>query len=147
MAKKRFKLVTFASLILRKEKKILLIRRYNTGFDDGFYAFAGGGVDGDEPNTSAVMREANEELGITLKKEDLKVVHALHIKSINGGEYVQFFMQANKWEGEPKIMEPNKCDDVKWFSLDALPQNIMPSVKSVIEHVNNNIFYSEFGWW
>ena len=60
------------------------------------------------------------------------------------GANIIFFMEATGWEGEPRIMEPNKCDDVRWFPVDALPQNIMPLAKHVIEMVSKNIFYSEF---
>ena len=138
-------MIMCASLILRKNQKVLLIRRYNTGYDDGLYACAGGGIDGNETMTQAIIREANEELGIILKKENLKTVHALHIKN-NGGEYINFFVETTKWQGDPQIMEPNKCDNINWFSVDKLPQNIMPSVKHVIEAVNKKHFYSEFGW-
>lgn len=148
MKKERFKLTPFVSLILRKGKDVLLIRRYNTGYDDGLYSCAGGGVDGNESITQAIIREANEELGIKLKPENLKVVHALHINRIDqpGNEYIHFFVETNKWEGDLKIMEPNKCDNINWFSIDTLPENIMPSVKHVIEAIDKNLFYSELGW-
>ncbi len=145
MKKERFRLVPFVSLIIRKNNEVLLLRRYNTGYDDGLYHCAGGGVDGNEPITSAAIRELNEELGIITKKENLKVVHTLHYNSSNG-EYVNFFLETSEWEGNPEIMEPNKCDDISWFSADSLPENTMSSVKHVIEFVNKNIFYSELGW-
>ena len=80
MARERFKIGAFVALILRKQEMILLIRRSNTGSGDGFYACAGGGVDGDESITQAMIREADEELGIKLKKENLKIVHIVHSK-------------------------------------------------------------------
>ncbi|MFA6535330.1 MAG: NUDIX domain-containing protein [Candidatus Babeliales bacterium] len=147
MARERFKIGAFVALILRKNEKILLIRRFNTGSGDGFYACAGGGVDGDEPITQAMIREADEELGIKLKKENLKIVHVIHSKQRDGAnESVGFFMEATVWEGEPQNMEPHKHDDVAWFALYDLPQNTFPRLIHVIKMMEEKIFYSEYGW-
>ncbi len=149
MEKERFKLTPYVSLVLRKGNDILLLRRYNTGYDDGLFTCASGGVDGNESITQATIRESYEELGIKVEAEDLRVVHVLHIKRVDqkeGNEYLHFFLEASKYEGEPKVMEPNKCDKVDWFAIDALPENIMPSVKDVLKSIEKNIFYSELGW-
>jgi ADP-ribose pyrophosphatase YjhB (NUDIX family) len=145
--KERFKIGAYVSLILRKDEKILLIRRFNTGSSDGFYACVGGGVDGNEPITQAMIREADEEIGIKLRKENLKIVHVLHNKAAHGHkEQIGFFVDATEWEGDPKNMEPHKHDDVAWFSLNDLPQNTLSKLKHVLEMINKNIFFSEFGW-
>jgi len=145
MSEQRFKLIPFVALLLRKGNELLLIRRSNTGYDDGMYCCAGGGVDGNEPITQAIMREAKEELGITLKQENLKVVHAVHYNSPHG-EYIAFLVKATEWDGEPQIMEPHKCDDIRWFPIDALPENMVPVERQVLEDIEKDIFYSEHGW-
>ncbi len=61
-------------------------------------------------------------------------------------ERVAFFFEAKKWEGEPMNKEPEKCDDLKWFPLDDLPQNIIPYIKNAIQHYRKKVNYSEFGW-
>lgn len=143
----RFKLGAYVSLILRRDNKILLIRRFNTGVDDGFYFSAGGKLDGNETITQAAIREAREELGISLKKENLKVAHVLHIKrQADLQELVGFYFEATDWEGEPENMEPDKHDDIGWFALDNLPSNVNSAFKHVLEMLNKNIFFSEFGW-
>lgn len=147
MNKERFKMNAFVALILRKNDTILLIRRFNTGSGDGFYSCAGGGVDGNEPITQAMIREADEELGIKLKKENLKIVHVVHSKQRDGAnESMGFFLEATEWEGEPQNMEPHKHDDVAWFSINSLPQNIFPRLIHVIKMMDEKIFYSEYGW-
>lgn len=142
----RFRMPVFAGLILRRGNDVCLLRRANTKLHDGFYAVAGGGVDGGETVAQANVREASEELGIKLKPEDLKVVHVLHVKTEKGDEYINFFMEANTWQGEPSIMEPHKCDDVAWFTLDQLPSNLMPMHKHVFNMIVHGIVYSEYGW-
>ena len=145
MTEQRFKLIPFVAVLLRKGNELLLIRRYNTGYDDGMYCCVGGGVDGNEPITDAAIREAKEELGITLKKDNLKVVHAIHYNSPYG-EYIAFLVKATEWDGEPQIMEPHKCDDIRWFPMDALPENMASVEKKVLKDIENDVFYSEHGW-
>jgi hypothetical protein len=61
-------------------------------------------------------------------------------------ERVDAFFTADKWEGEIKKMEPNKCEDLGWFDLENLPENTIPYVKQAINCIINKQFYSEFGW-
>lgn len=68
-------------LVLEKDNKILLLRRFNTGYEDGNYSFIAGHLENDESLTQCIIREAKEEAGITLKEEDLKVEYILHRNS------------------------------------------------------------------
>jgi hypothetical protein len=43
-------------------------------------------------------------------------------------------------------MEPDRCDDLKWFSLSSLPKNIMDYVGVAIKNYQKGIIYSEYGW-
>lgn len=38
--------------------------------------------------------------------------------------------------GEPKIMEPDKASDMKWFSLDKLPDKLTITTKKALEDYN-----------
>jgi len=144
MAKERFKIIPSVYLILIKDKRIFLSRRYNTGFHDGEYSFPAGHLDGDETFRKALVREIKEEVGIKLNLKDLKLVHVIDRKEPKE-ERVDFFFTTKKWKGEPKIMEPNKCDDLRWFSLSNLPDNVIPYIRQAINCVLTNKFYSEFG--
>jgi ADP-ribose pyrophosphatase YjhB (NUDIX family) len=59
---------------------------------------------------------------------------------------MDFFFLAEKWEGEPEIKEPDKCDDMSWFPINDLPENILPYVKNVIENYKDGIAFIESGW-
>jgi ADP-ribose pyrophosphatase YjhB (NUDIX family) len=142
--KERFKFVGTAHLILIKEDKILLSRRFNTGWGDGKYSVVAGHLDGNETPLQAMVREAKEESGIDLEIKDLRVVHVMFRKSHD--ERIDFFIQTNKWKGEPRNMEPDKCDDMKWFELDDLPDNTLPYIRQAITMIRNKAFYSEHGW-
>lgn len=147
LKKDRFKLFSWVALVLRKDAKVLLMSRYQTGTYDGYYMCPCGGLDGDEPITSAMIREAKEELGITIKKDALKVVHVLHLNNNDREkETLGFYVEASGWEGEVCNMEPHKHDAINWFSLSGLPNNMPPEEKLVLEMVERGIFFSEYGW-
>ena len=131
-------------LFFLKEDKILLLRRFNTGYEDGNYSVVAGHVDAGETVTQAAVREAQEEAGVVLQPGDLQVVHIMNRKS--NDERVDFFIVVEAWEGEIQNKEPEKCDDLAWFSLDSLPANMIPYVKFAIENYQRGILYSEFGW-
>ena len=141
--KERFKFIPSVYLILLKDNKILLLRRYNTGFRDGEYSFIAGHLDGNETLRQAMVREAKEEANIELDLTDLELVHTMNRRETEE-ERVDFFFTTKKWKGEPKIMEPHKCDDLSWFEFDNLPNNVIPYIKQVIDCISKNIIYSEF---
>jgi 8-oxo-dGTP diphosphatase len=142
MPKERFKLVASVYLVLIKDNKILLSRRYNTDYFDGSYSFPAGHLDGNETLKQGMVREAKEEIGIDLEPNDLKLIHVMNRK-IPNDERLDFFFSVKKWLGEPKIMETDKCDDLNWFELNNLPKNIIPYIKQVIDSISNNTIYSE----
>jgi 8-oxo-dGTP diphosphatase len=145
---KRFTLPATAILLLIKDNRILLCRRYNTGWEDGKYGFMAGHIDGNESFRQALCREAKEELGITIQPDDVEFVHGLHARADNrgAGEYMYMFFTASVWQGEPKVCEPDKCDDARWFPLDGLPSNLVVNTQMVIEAYHDKVYYSESGF-
>ena len=144
MKKERFKLISACHLLLIKENQILLMRRFNTGYRDGFYSVLAGHLDGNESVKTAMAREAKEEGDIDIDENNLKFVGVMHRKSDD--ERIDFFFFTDKWNGKIKNKEPHKCDDLKWFDLEKLPDNIVPYVKRGIENYKNKIILSQFGW-
>lgn len=145
MDKERFKVIPAVYLILIRDNKILMLRRQNTGFEDGKYSLIAGHVDENEGPTHAISREASEEAGIHIHPESLRLAHVMYRKKTDE-ERIDFFFITEVWEGEPQNLEPEKCDDLSWFPLDRIPQNTIPHVRDVIEnHLVNKRFYSESG--
>lgn len=141
----RFKLVVAVHLILIEDGKILLLRRYHTGYEDGNYSVVAGHIDGDESVIKAMQREALEEAGITIKEEDLKVVHVMHRKA-KDRESIDYFLTCKNYEGAITIMEKDKCDELAFYDLDNLPSNVIPYVRKGIEYYQNHIPFSVYGW-
>ncbi|MDP2741611.1 MAG: NUDIX domain-containing protein [bacterium] len=149
MEKERHKNIPASYLVLIKDNKILLQKRFNTGYEDGKYSMVAGHVDRGENFTDTIIREAKEEAGIELAVSDLKVIHVMHRDSgtMENNERVDVFFTTEKWKGKIENKEPHKCDDLSWFDLDNLPENIIHYVKQAIDCIKNKIFYSEHGWY
>ncbi len=143
MSAKRFTFLAAVHLFLLKDNRILLLRRFNTGYEDGNYSVVAGHLDGNESVFTGMIREAREEAAITIKKEDLEVVHVMHRKSTDN-ERIDFFLACRAWEGDIKNLEKDKCDDLSWFNIDQLPVNTIPYIKFAIENYKNRVNFSEF---
>ncbi|MFA5086807.1 MAG: NUDIX domain-containing protein [Candidatus Paceibacterota bacterium] len=143
--KQRFKITPAVYLVLFKGDKVLLMRRQNTDFHPGDYGLPSGHLEGDETLVQAMIREAKEEIGTTFNPTEIKLAHAMHRK-MPTEERVSFFFTVDNWEGEPKIMEPHKCDNMNWFEINDLPENIIPYIRQAIINVKEKNPYSEDGW-
>ena len=143
----RHKNIVASYLILKRENKILLLRRFNTGYRDGHYSLVAGHVDDGETFTDALIREAREESGLEILPNQINTIHIMHRKSdLDGSQRVDVFHLVEDFDGEPQNIEPHKCDDLSWFNLDELPDNIIPYIKVAINHMKNGNYYSEHGW-
>ena len=59
---------------------------------------------------------------------------------------VDVFHIVEDFIGEPINVEPHKCDDLFWFNMDQLSENVIPYIRFAIESIKKGEFYSEHGW-
>ncbi len=125
-------------------QNVLLLRRFNTGWQDGNYSVPAGHVEIGESVSECAIREAGEEVGVRLERGDLSVVHVMNRKSEE--QRIDFFFLVKSWSGEITNREPDKCDELAWYPMDALPANVIPYVREALRYYQDEILYSEFGW-
>ncbi|QDX93072.1 NUDIX domain-containing protein [Brevibacillus laterosporus] len=146
MGGKRFTAPVTVHIFLREDDKILLLRRYQTGYEDGNYSVVAGHLDGGEQVIEATIREAREEAGIELSPEQITITGIMHRFSMD--ERIDFFVTATEWLGEIYNAEPHKCDELAWFSIHDLPQNTISYIKKAIELSvsRSEIWFDSYGF-
>ncbi len=144
MKKDRFKMIASGYLMLVRGGKILLSRRFQTGYEDGNYSLPAGHIEDNETLTDGTCREVKEETGIILRPSDLRLVHVMHRKHID--IRMDFFFMATLSRYTPKNLEPEKCDDLRWFPLTRLPVNTIAYIRAAVQCYRKKNVYSEFGW-
>ena len=124
--------------------RVLLLRRFNTGDEDGNDSVPAGHLEGEETVVEAAIRETREEIGVTLGSADVAVGGVMHRKARD--ERVDFFVAASVWAGEISNCEPGKCDELRWVSRDALPANTIPYIRRALENYDKGVWFDEFGF-
>lgn len=134
-------------LVLKRDNKFLLSKRINTGYKDGMYSLVAGHVEDGETFTDGLIREAKEEAGLKILANSAKMVHLMHRRSQHDdSQRVDVFFLIENFDGEPKNLEPEKCEKLEWFSIADLPENTIPYIRRALENITKNILYSEHGW-
>ena len=120
-------------LVLRDGGKVLLSRRLNTGWKDGWFSLVAGHVEAGESAEEAMIREVAEEAGIEVTTENLRHVFTLHRLSDNAtDEYIDLFFECMHWQGELRNAEPEKCSELKWVEMHELPENTLEYIETVL---------------
>ena len=102
--------------------EVLLQLRQGTPYMDGHWAAAAAGhVERGETAYDAAHREALEELGVTDVAWSSPSPCSAPSTPTPIDERVDWFFTARSWAGEPRVVEPEKCAEIRWCPLDALP--------------------------
>ena len=125
-------------VMIFKDGKVLIGKRKNA-HGDGEYAWPGGHLEFGESIEDCVRREAKEETGIKVK--NIRFLRFLNFKA-HSKHYADIGMIADWESGEPKVMEPEKCESWQWADPENLPQPIFGTLPSYLEALKtgNNFF-------
>ncbi|WP_282942056.1 NUDIX domain-containing protein [Paenibacillus sp. RC67] len=132
-------------ILFYRNEEVLLLKRQNTGFMDGKWSVVAGRMDGNEEVVSAAIREAKEEAGVDIDPSEIKVVGVMHRKNTSS-EWVDFYLLVNTWRGTITNVEPHKCEELRWFSLRELPNNMIPYIRKAIEREHKQMWFESHGW-
>ncbi len=150
---KQYFLTPSASILMLIKKdggktRVLLQRRQNTGFMDGLWDLScSGHVEHGENMTRTAVREAKEELGITINPPDVKFFTFVHKREKEWDlTYYNAYFVCGQFSGEPRIAEPEKCSELKWFDIDNLPDDLINDRKHAVKAYFDGVHYIEYGW-
>lgn len=115
----------------------------------GYWHVPTGKIEDGEFPKQAIIREAFEEVGLTINPK-LGTVIAAKIKSFKNPELtwrdINLFYAVKDPQDELINKEPRLHDAMDWFDMDNLPNPIIPVVKFGIEQYQRSELYGEFGY-
>ena len=142
-AGERSRFVVAAHILFIRESHVLLLRRFNTGYEDGNYSVPAGHVEPGESPLETAIRESREEVGVEIGHSgDGSFALVLYRQAEQ--PRIDFFFAVERWSGEMRNREPEKCDELLWAPTDALPPNMVPYVRHAIGRYRAGDQYAEF---
>jgi 8-oxo-dGTP diphosphatase len=140
-----FQVVPAAYLLLLRDgvdgpELLLQLRGPGASYMSGHWASgAAGHIEYGESVAAAAAREAREELGIVVDPADVTPLCAVQRTAPGNPDPVEqrvdFFSTARRWAGKPAIQEPDKCTELRWCRLGALPSPVVPHEEHVLRRL------------
>lgn len=117
-------------VVVVKEGKVLLGKRKRS-HGTGSWSMPGGHLEYGESPEKCAIRELEEETGLKALTQHIGPWTNNLIQE--GKHYITLFIFVDQFLGEPVSLEPEKCDEWKWFDWDELPSPLFPTIYSLIE--------------
>jgi len=129
-------------VMIQNEKGEVLLGLRQGSHGAGEWAFPGGHLEFGEIIFEAVKREAKEEVGLEINELELISVsdETRYIKT-DGKHYVVLGFKAKYKNGEPRLMEPEKFKEWRWFGLANLPNNLFQGTGQMINNFKAGKIY------
>jgi len=132
-------------VLLVRDGEVLLSKRRGA-FGDGMWHLPAGKLEAGESVLEAVVREAEEEVGVRIDVDDLRLVHTAHVQGDGVASRMGLFFEARAWGGEPVNREPEKCYEIGWFRWEALPESVIPYPLAGIHGYLAGVPFGVLGW-
>jgi len=127
-------------IIENKKGEILIGKRI--GSHAPYYSIPGGHLELGETFEEAAIKEVLEETGLIIfNPKVIGITNNLRTYKEEGLHYVSITLFTNKFEGEVKAMEPEKCVKWDWYNPRELPKPHFDASEFAIECYLNNHFY------
>lgn len=123
-----------AAALVRPDGCILMQKRRAGTSLAGLWEFPGGKIDPGESPEAALVRELQEELGISVQSDTLQAV-SFASAPLTGRHLVLLLYICRRWEGDP---QPLDADAIAWvepsqlLALDMPPADV-PLAKSLLK--------------
>lgn len=122
-------------IIIIKNNKVLAGKR-KCPHGKGTWSFPGGHLEFNEELEDCAKREVMEEAGIFIKNiRRAPYTNDIHKKE--GKHYVTLFLVADYDYGEPKVIEPDRCEKWGWFEWNKMPQPLFLPNKNLLKQKFN----------
>lgn len=121
-------------LYIFNDKNQLLLGLRKSSHDNGSWCPPGGHMEFGETIEEAAVRESKEETGLIISTNDVWVEGVTNdFYPESDKHYITLHLFCKKYQGQPEIVEPDKCEVWQWFDTDKLPTNLMLPVKHFLQ--------------
>lgn len=127
-------------VLQRDDGKVFLMRRKNTNWMNGVYNIPAGRVERHETMMQCAIRELKEEAGVDAEEKDMRLF--LVSNRFTGADedsqpdWIDLYYVAEKWQGEPHIAEPDKCDHADWYEIGDASIQVVPNIADALHYLN-----------
>jgi 8-oxo-dGTP diphosphatase len=128
--------VGVCSIIIRNNRVLFGKRKGDHG--GGTWAPPGGKVEFNEDPKDTAVREALEETGLEVNSPRF-VAMTNDIFRETKRHYITLYFICQYVSGEPKVMEPEKCERWEWFDWDNLPSPLFITIQNLLKQNFNPI--------
>jgi len=129
-------------LVMRRERVLLGRRRGSHG--SGYYAAPGGHIELGESFEETARREVMEETGLKITNlRLLSVGNYLFSRPDGDRHYIDVDFVCEAPEGDPLLMEPEKCEGWNWYDLNDLPDPLFIVTRRMIESLQSGVLIKD----
>ena len=147
MPPERYASIVDVHVFLRRNGRVLLLRRAGDTFASGQLCLPSGHLEEGETILGAAVRETREETGITLDPAMLRHVLSIHHRHPGTSHArIGLAFQPDMWRGEPVNAEPHKHSELVWADPVALPPDTVGYTAAVIAAVERGVTFPLNGW-
>jgi len=119
------------AVLVVKDGKILLGKRKGDRLATEMFEAPGGHLENGESIIECGTREIREETGLEI--QSVRFVCVSNIIDFLPHHYVVVGLVSDWKSGEARVCEEEKCSNLGWFALDALPSQLTHATADVIE--------------
>ena len=126
-------------VMILKDGKVLLGKRKGS-HGEGEYAFPGGHLDYMESFEKCARRETLEECGIEI--QNIRFHFVANVKKYAPKQYVHIGLITDWKDKEPKVLEPERCEEWRWYNLNNIPRPLFEMCRLGIDsYRTGNTYY------
>jgi 8-oxo-dGTP diphosphatase len=119
------------SAIIIRDGKVLLGKRKGA-HGEGSWCFPGGHLEFREEIKDCIKREVMEETGMDI--DNIRIAAVTNdVFEKEDKHYITIHTIPEKIFGEPKIMEPDKCEKWEWFEWENLPKPLFVPQQNLLK--------------
>ena len=107
-----------------------------------YFSIPGGKLDLGESFEEAAIREIQEETGLLITAPKVvSITNNLATFKEEGIHYISIILHCNSFQGEPRLMEPDRCEGWLWVDPRELPVPHFEASKIGVQCFLEEVFY------